>query len=130
MDRFKLINDTLGHNIGDMLLKATGDRLVSVLRKSDTVSRMGGDEFFILAAITSTANADQIARKIIMAFHEPFIIEDKEISAKLSIGISLYPEDGKDASTLTKKADIAMYYAKESGKNQYHLYSSKDPVHS
>lgn len=129
MDQFKLVNDTLGHNVGDMLLKATGERLVSALRKSDTVARMGGDEFFILAAITSIANAEQIARKILKSFQEPFIIEGKEISTKLSIGVSLYPQDGEDATTLTKNADIAMYYAKESGRNRYNLYSEKIPVH-
>jgi diguanylate cyclase (GGDEF)-like protein len=122
MDRFKYINDTYGHNTGDLLLQATGNRLTDTLRKSDTVARMGGDEFFILAAISGTPYAGRIARKILNAFQEPFELNGHRITVTLSIGIALFPEDGEDSQTLEKKADAAMYSAKEAGKNRYHIY--------
>ena len=131
MDRFKHINDTFGHNIGDLLLQAVGQRFTDTLRKSDTVARMGGDEFFILAAISDDSYAGKIARKILKAFHEPFDLDGNTISITLSIGVALYPKDGKDAITLEKKADAAMYHAKESGRNRYHVYTPDIllPVH-
>lgn len=131
MDRFKHINDTFGHNIGDLLLQAVGQRFTDTLRKSDTVARMGGDEFFILAAISDDSYAGKIARKILKAFQEPFDLDGNTISITLSIGVALYPKDGKDAITLEKKADAAMYHAKESGRNRYHVYTPDIllPVH-
>ena len=122
MDKFKNINDTFGHNTGDLLLQAVGKRLTDTLRKSDTIARMGGDEFFILAAISGTPYAGRIARKILNAFQEPFELDGNTITITLSIGIALYPQDGKDAQTLEKKADAAMYDAKESGRNRYRIY--------
>jgi diguanylate cyclase (GGDEF)-like protein/PAS domain S-box-containing protein len=125
MDRFKYINDTFGHATGDLLLGAVGRRFTDTLRKSDTIARMGGDEFFILAAIAGTPYAGKIARKILNAFQEPFELDGNTITITLSIGIALYPQDGKDAQTLEKEADAAMYRAKELGRNRYHIHISE-----
>ena len=120
LDGFKLINDTLGHSIGDLLLKAVSDRLKCCLRCSDTISRLGGDEFtVILPAIPSREETAKVAEKIRDAIKEPFILEEHTVSVTTSIGISLYPVDTEDRDVLVNKADAAMYRAKEFGKNQY-----------
>ena len=120
LDGFKLINDTLGHNIGDLLLKAVSDRLKHCLRGNDTISRLGGDEFtVILPAIPSRGETAKVAEKIRDAIKEPFILEEHTVSVTTSIGISLYPFDTEDRDVLVNKADAAMYRAKEFGKNQY-----------
>jgi diguanylate cyclase (GGDEF)-like protein len=120
LDRFKEVNDSLGHSMGDALLKVAGERLNGLLRKGDTVSRMGGDEFLLMLPETSRhEDAARIARKILDAFQEPFAVGGHEIRITTSIGIALYPEEGEDADTLMKKADIAMYRAKEMGRNNY-----------
>jgi diguanylate cyclase (GGDEF)-like protein/PAS domain S-box-containing protein len=124
LDRFKTINDHLGHDVGDIALKITGDKLVSVLRKSDTVARVGGDEFvLLLSEIEDKQNCLSIAQKILDAFQKPNIINDYEIEITPSIGIAVYPDEGEDLNTLMKKADRFLYSAKESGGNNF-KYSS------
>ena len=120
LDGFKLINDTLGHNVGDLLLQAVASRLKKCLRGSDTISRLGGDEFtVILPAIPGNEEAAKVAEKICEAIMQPFIFEEHTVSVTTSIGISLYPIDGQESDILVKNADAAMYRAKELGKNQY-----------
>ncbi len=125
LDHFKDVNDTLGHSEGDKLLQAVGVRLISLLRKSDTVARMGGDEFtLLLPEIAQAEDATQVAPKILEAFREPFEFNGHELHITTSIGIALYPDDGEDADTLMKNADIAMYRAKEQGRDNYQHYYS------
>lgn len=120
LDGFKLINDTLGHNIGDLLLKAVADRLKRCLRGSDTISRLGGDEFtVILPGIPGREETATVAEKIRDTIQKPFILEEHTVSVSTSIGISLYPVDTLDRDVLVNKADTAMYRAKKLGKNQY-----------
>ncbi len=124
LDGFKQINDTQGHDVGDLLLKAVARRLTGCLRSSDTVSRLGGDEFtVILPAIPSSQDAGRVAEKILSTLSQPFEIEEHTISVTTSVGISLFPQDGRDAETLVKSADNAMYCAKELGKNRYQFTS-------
>ena len=123
LDGFKLINDTLGHNMGDLLLKTVASRLKKCLRGSDIISRLGGDEFtVILPAIPSREEAAKVAEKICDAIAQPFILEEHTVSVTTSIGISLYPIDDRDPEILVKNADAAMYRAKELGKNQYQFF--------
>lgn len=118
LDNFKLINDTLGHGIGDELLKQVAERLTRTLRDVDTVARMGGDEFtVVLTDIENAENAENVARKTLAAFKQSFDVRGHEIFITPSIGISLFPNDGEDAETLVKNADTAMYRAKDKGKN-------------
>ena len=125
LDRFKDINDTLGHNVGDQLLHVASKRLKGLLRKSDTLARMGGDEFlFLVPDITRLENATEITRKILESFREPFSFEEHELRTTASIGVTIYPDDGLDADTLLKNADIAMYSAKQKGRNNYQRYTS------
>lgn len=123
LDRFKTINDTLGHDIGDQLLQGVADRLKHCVRGSDTVSRLGGDEFnVLLPEIDRVEDAAAIARKIIEFVSHPLIINNNAIQITTSIGVALYPDDGNDVETLMKNADIAMYQAKERGRNNYQFY--------
>ena len=125
LDRFKDVNDTLGHSVGDQLLRVTSRRLKDLLRKSDTLARMGGDEFlFLVSDITQVENAIEVARKIIESFREPFLVEERKLRTTASIGVAIFPDDGADADTLLKNADIAMYGAKQKGRNNYQRYSS------
>lgn len=126
LDRFKQINDTLGHEAGDELLKEVAGRLKACLRESDTVARLGGDEFVVLLTeLQETKLAATVAQKIVSAIATPFILLGQEFRVTASIGISAYPQDGRDEQTLTKNADIAMYKAKEEGKNNFQFYSEK-----
>ncbi len=126
LDHFKDVNDTLGHSMGDKLLQVVGQRLLGLLRKSDTVARMGGDEFtLLLPEIAQAEDATQIAHKILGAFRKPFEFNDHEVRITTSIGIAIYPDDGEDADTLIKNADIAMYRAKDQGRDNYQRYSGK-----
>jgi diguanylate cyclase (GGDEF)-like protein len=126
LDRFKQINDTLGHEAGDELLKEVATRLKACLRDSDTVARLGGDEFVVLLTeLGDETYAGTVAQKIIAAIARPFILLGQEFRVTASIGISTYPIDGPDEQTLTKNADIAMYQAKEDGKNNFQFYSEK-----
>jgi len=120
LDSFKMINDTMGHNIGDKLLKQVAQRLVDTLRKSDVLARIGGDEFIVmLENIKDENEIKTVAEKILGCFTQPFLLNDQEVFVTTSIGIAVYPTDGNDADKLKKNADIAMYKAKQRGKNQY-----------
>jgi len=125
LDNFKNINDTLGHSMGDELLKEVAGRLKTCIRETDTIARIGGDEFNILLADISHADdAVPIAKKIMLLFKEPFKIDNQELYVTASIGISICPNDGESAEALLKNADIAMYHAKGEGRNNYQFYSS------
>ena len=125
LDRFKVINDSLGHNIGDQLLQAVAARIQACVRDSDTVARLGGDEFTILLPrLARSQDVAPVAGKIIEAVRYPFHIEGREFFITTSIGISVYPEDGSDAETLIKNADTAMYQAKELGRDNYQLFNA------
>src|SRR5476649_2255833 len=120
LDRFKTINDSLGHAVGDHLLQEVAQRLVKQLRVGDTVCRIGGDEFVVvLPEITRGADAAQVAQKIIETLSEPIQLEGRDITVTPSIGISVFPEDGSDAETIIRNADAAMYHAKEMGRSNY-----------
>jgi diguanylate cyclase (GGDEF)-like protein/PAS domain S-box-containing protein len=122
-DRFKHINDTLGHAIGDQVLRSIAKRLTTCVRESDTVSRHGGDEFLILLSeIDHPADAEAIAEKIVTSVAEPHLIAGHELQLTASVGIALYPEDGQDAQSLIMRADTAMYYAKNTGRNRVGFY--------
>ncbi len=125
LDRFKIINDTLGHDIGDKALQALSGRLNSCVKQGDSVARLGGDEFaIVLENISSPDDVAPTARKILELLSRPFLIDGHELFITTSIGISLYPADGTDTQTLLKHADIAMYRAKDQGRNTYRYYSS------
>jgi diguanylate cyclase (GGDEF)-like protein len=122
LDNFKGVNDTLGHDVGDLLLKATAERLSAALRKGDTVSRFGGDEFvLILPNMEVIEDVIQVAQKIVEIFRKPFLIDAHQLVVTTSIGIAVYPNDGTDEGILLKKADIAMYQAKQTGRDRYQL---------
>ncbi|MDD5577659.1 MAG: EAL domain-containing protein [Methylobacter sp.] len=124
LDRFKLINDTLGHRIGDLLLEAVGDRLKISVRTNDTLARLGGDEFIVLLGdIDDIDNVARIAQKTIELLTQPFSLEGNDIVITASIGISIFPDDGENGQTLMMNADSAMYLAKERGKNNYQFYT-------
>ncbi len=124
LDRFKEVNDSLGHHIGDLLLVETAGRLMETVRESDTVARMGGDEFLIiLPEVGSTNNAANIAHKIIEYLAKPFFLEEHEIYVSGSIGITIFPIDGDDPDLLIKHSDTAMYHAKAQGKNNYKFFT-------
>ncbi len=124
LDKFKLVNDSLGHAVGDQLLKTVADRLVNCTRKGDTVARMGGDEFtLLLPVIKHKGDAEEVADKILEKISHPFVIDGHELTVTTSIGIAMYPADGKDIDALLKNADIAMYYAKDAGGNNYKHYT-------
>jgi len=126
LDRFKQINDTLGHDAGDELLKEVARRLLGCLRESDTVARLGGDEFVaILPDLKEENYSSFVAKKILAVVAEPFTLAGQECRVTASIGISVFPQDGEDEQTLTKTADIAMYQAKQEGKNNFQFYSDK-----
>lgn len=125
LDRFKIVNDTLGHNYGDLLLQQVSERLTKCVRKSDVVSRYGGDEFVIVLNNCNDMQDNSIFQRILDSFHKSFHVNNNEIFISPSIGISLYPKDGDTANTLIKNADTAMYLAKEKGKNNYKFYSQK-----
>lgn len=123
IDRFKQINDSLGHTAGDKLLQSIALRLKSVVRSTDTVSRLGGDEFvLLLSEFDQVKTLSQKVEKIRAVVATPHNIEGQNIDISSSIGISLYPEDGEDADTLMLNADSAMYYAKENGRNRYYFF--------
>ncbi|MBI4632820.1 MAG: EAL domain-containing protein [Deltaproteobacteria bacterium] len=124
LDQFKDINDSMGHNAGDMLLREVGQRLLSVTRSTDTVARLGGDEFTLcLQNVPSLDVICTLAQKLMDTFSEPFTLESKIIFVTASIGVAVYPNDAGNADDLLKQADTAMYFAKEQGKNNYKLFS-------
>ena len=119
LDDFKVVNDTLSHQAGDALLKEVALRLTASVRKSDTVARLGGDEFVVLLAEASAEDARSIARKILTKIAPPFLIEGREARVGVSIGVSVFPQDGMDAASLLKAADAAMYHVKRTGRNNF-----------
>ncbi len=126
LDKFKVINDTMGHAVGDQLLKSVAERLTEVTRKSDTVARVGGDEFvLVLPHIASPGDASKLAQRILDVFQEPFIFDGHNLKITTSIGIAVYPDDGKEIEVLLKCADSAMYQAKEQGRDMYKFYGNE-----
>lgn len=126
LDRFKHINDSLGHSVGDQLLRSVAIRLMHCARQSDTVSRQGGDEFVVLLSnIKRAEDAAISAQKILAALSTPHLIGELKLQISVSIGISVYPDDGQDAETLIKNADSAMYHAKENGRNNYKFFEQE-----
>lgn len=126
LDRFKTINDSLGHQIGDQLLEVVANRLTTNVRDADVVSRLGGDEFVIM--LTQLANPDAagaVARKVIELFSEPILVNNHELNISVSIGVSTYPDDSRDVDGLLRCADLAMYSAKESGRDTFRFFEPK-----
>ncbi|QEL64215.1 diguanylate cyclase/phosphodiesterase with PAS/PAC sensor [Oryzomicrobium terrae] len=124
LDRFKNINDSLGHAIGDQVLCQVGARLADTVRASDTVSRLGGDEFVVLLPELDAPNqAASVAEKLLVALSQPLQADGHELAVTPSIGIAVFPEDGQDGSTLLKNADAAMYYAKDNGRNNFQFFT-------
>jgi diguanylate cyclase (GGDEF)-like protein len=131
LDRFKLINDTLGHGAGDLLLSGVARRLSGATREVDTVARTGGDEFLLLIADTrDQSDLGALAGKIGKALCEPFVVNGAEVHTSASIGISVYPDDGKDVDSLVAHADEAMYFAKQRGRNSYQFFNKAMSVFS
>ncbi len=125
LDRFKNINDTLGHNVGDQLLVQLAGRLRSCLRAGDTICRQGGDEFVVLLpGADSDKAARHLAQKLLDVIDRPFLLEGHELSVSASIGVVLYPHDGQDLDTLMKHADVAMYHAKSSGRHNFQFFTA------
>jgi diguanylate cyclase (GGDEF)-like protein/PAS domain S-box-containing protein len=123
LDRFKIINDTKGHSVGDIILQKVAGRLEKAVQNEGLVSRQGGDEFIIVLKDVDKENTSQVAKRILNEFSNPFEVNSEEFYVTPSIGISIYPTDGNDEETLIKNADTAMYQAKERGKNNYQFYS-------
>jgi diguanylate cyclase (GGDEF)-like protein len=126
LDHFKFVNDSLGHTLGDELLKSMGERLRTVLRPGDTVARLGGDEFVLI--LNDQTNEDVIFRamqRVAAKVSEPITIDGKELYITCSAGISLYPQDGPDVDTLLRNADVAMYRAKEAGRNNFQFFTAE-----
>lgn len=123
LDRFKLINDTLGHNVGDLLLQHVAERITGCLRKQDTVSRQGGDEFTFILPGLAHREAEQTVQDVFNAINKPFTLHGRQLYVTPSIGISLYPSCGEQVDILIKNADTAMYRAKEKGKNTYQFFN-------
>lgn len=124
LDNFKEVNDTLGHATGDALLRQVAQRLAGAVRGEDVVARLGGDEFLIVAGgLTHGDEAAAVAEKVIAAFVEPFTVDERELTTSPSIGIAIYPDDGTDPMVLMRNADLAMYEAKDSGRNMYRFYN-------
>lgn len=125
LDRFKVINDTLGHSIGDRVLEKVAERLRSVVREEDSVARLGGDEFIvILERLGAPGDSFRVAEAIVASFGTPLDIEGRVLYVGVSIGVSIYPDDGEDAESLVKRADIAMFHAKASGRSAFAIFSS------
>lgn len=131
LDRFKYVNDSLGHPAGDALLRAVAQRLKDCLRHNDTVARLGGDEFIVLLEDIESRRAIELtAQRILAAFNRPFLVHGHKLDIRTSIGVSCYPGDGEDATTLIKNADLAMYQAKESGRGDFRFYEAHLTTHA
>jgi diguanylate cyclase (GGDEF)-like protein/PAS domain S-box-containing protein len=125
LDRFKVVNDTFGHGVGDKVLKVAGERLVALVRKSDTVARVGGDEFLVLLPqIAKTEDSTRVAQKILEAFRKPFEFGDFQVRVTTSVGIAIYPQDGEDIDSLLNTADTAMYWVKGHGRDNFATHNS------
>jgi len=127
LDGFKEINDTLGHDAGDMLLRMVADRLAAAVRQEDTVARMGGDEFVIgLWELNHAEGVAKLVTKVIQAVSQPYRIQDREVRITASVGVGIYPLHGDEVETLMKSADLALYEAKRTGKNVYRIAARRD----
>ena len=125
LDNFKLVNDSLGHTLGDHLLRAVAARLASSVRAMDTVARLGGDEFvLVLSDHKSAESVSGELQRIVESFSQPFSVDDRDVFITASVGVALYPQDANDPETLMKNAELAMYRAKDSGRNAYRLYTA------
>jgi diguanylate cyclase (GGDEF)-like protein/PAS domain S-box-containing protein len=130
LDGFKIVNDTVGHNGGDLLLAELANRLRATLREGDVIGRMGGDEFVVLIEeSTGPVQVAEVAKKVLETVGRPFLLQGREFEVTASLGISIFPEDGQDAQSLLKNADIAMYLVKEQGKNSFRFYAPQMNVH-
>ncbi|MCT4783835.1 bifunctional diguanylate cyclase/phosphodiesterase, partial [Exiguobacterium himgiriensis] len=125
LDNFKVINDRFGHSLGDVFLRQVTDRLLTTINKTDTLARLGGDEFIILSPNTGSNLAAHRAQHITNALNQPFTLEGEDVFTSMSVGISIYPSDGRTADDLLKNADIAMYRAKEDGKNGFQFFTEE-----
>ena len=131
LDHFKAVNDSLGHPVGDQLLSSVAERLASCVRENDFLARLGGDEFVILLPrLAHGEDAALVAHKLIAALRAPVLIGEHELTVSVSIGIALYPADGTDVSTLLKHADVAMYSAKDQGRDAFHYFLPEMDVHA
>ena len=127
LDGFKQVNDTLGHDVGDALLVMVAARLLATVRQEDTVARLSGDEFVI--ALWELSHADDVAKlasKVIQAVSQPYSIQGRGVSVTASAGVGIYPTHGEDVETLMKSADLALYEAKRTGKNDYRIAARTD----
>ena len=130
LDGFKIVNDTVGHNAGDALLSELATRLRATLREGDVIGRMGGDEFVVLIEeFTEAVQVAEVAKKVLETVGRPFVLQGHEFEVTASLGISVFPDDGQDAQTLIKNADIAMYLVKQQGKNSFRFYAPQMNVH-
>jgi diguanylate cyclase (GGDEF)-like protein len=124
LDDFKIVNDTIGHHIGDLLLRHVSENLTHTMRQNDSIFRIGGDEFAVIVESTSDhESVGQIAQKIINAVSTPVVLEGHEVKVGASIGISCFPKFSSDVQTLMSTSDSAMYLAKGKGKNNYQIYN-------
>lgn len=131
LDRFKYVNDTLGHHSGDQLLLEASRRLSQCVREEDTVARLGGDEFLILLVNQRAANdATLVAKKVISIIDQPFLVSGRELNVTASIGLTVFPEDGTSAADLLRNADAAMHMAKQQGQNTYHFFTPEMNEHA
>jgi diguanylate cyclase (GGDEF)-like protein len=125
LDRFKNINDSLGHYVGDQILKEVAARLTRTLRAADTVARLGGDEFVVvLPEVRDPADAATVAQNLLRELGPPYLVEGRELHLSASAGITLFPDDGRDADVLMKNADVAMYHVKDSGRNGFQFFAA------
>jgi diguanylate cyclase (GGDEF)-like protein len=123
LDGFKNVNDTLGHDVGDLLLREMAKRLQKCIRLSDSIGRLGGDEFaIVLEKGQIPADAAHVGERIVAALADPFILDGRSFTISASMGVATYPHDGTDATTLLKNADVAMYSAKEAGRNRFEFF--------
>ncbi len=130
LDRFKNVNDTLGHRIGDELLKLVSHALASAVRETDLLARLGGDEFMVIVEdLDDPAILGRIAQKLLDTIAQPFTIEEHDIYVTSSVGISVYPDDSDDPEELLKHADVAMYRSKELGRNTYQFLDADLAAH-
>ncbi|HCN87657.1 MAG TPA: hypothetical protein DIT28_00520, partial [Oxalobacteraceae bacterium] len=128
LDHFKVINDSLGHRSGDLLLQAVAERLRGHLREIDTVARVGGDEFvLVLPDMHEETAATEAAQRVLTSLAEPYLIDGHLLQVTPSIGISLYPKDGSEVEILISRADSAMYHAKQMGRKNYQLFAVEPP---